>query len=102
MLARIWNGVVRSAKAHAHREFILAKAMPDYRSTPGNLSVPILQRAEQGVTYFITVTLWDTVDAIRACAGPDETVAKYYPENQDFLPEFEKRAIHYVVVGGAH
>jgi hypothetical protein len=45
------------------------------------------------------MTFWQTKDAITGFAGNDPEVAKYYPEDQDFLLEFEPTVVHYEVVG---
>ncbi len=99
MIVRMWHGRVPTEKARAYRDFLNARAIPDYQSTPGNLSVYILERPEGEVTHFITMTFWKSLDAIRAFAGEDVEAAKYYPEDQDFLLEFEPTVVHYEVVG---
>jgi len=99
MIVRMWHGRVPTEKAQAYREFLNARAIPDYRSTPGNLSVYILERPEGEVTHFITMTFWESLDAIRAFAGEDVEAAKYYPEDKDFLLEFEPTVVHYEVMG---
>jgi len=48
---------------------------------------------------FITLTFWKDRDSIKAFAGEDVEVAKYYPEDKDFLLEFEPKVVHYEVVG---
>ncbi len=98
MIVRIWHGRVPREKAAAYREFLKRRAIPDYRSTPGNLKVYILEREEGEVTHFLTVTFWESLEAIKAFAGEDYERAKYYPEDQDFLLEFEPRVLHYTVV----
>jgi heme-degrading monooxygenase HmoA len=99
MIARLWHGRVPAALAAAYRQFLNGRAIPDYRSVPGNISVHVLERQEGDVTHFITLTFWDSLDSIRAFAGDDLEKAKYYPEDADFLLEFEPRVIHYEVVG---
>ncbi len=99
MIVRMWHGRVPTEKAKAYRDFLNARAIPDYQSTPGNLAVYILERPEGEVTHFITMTFWESLDAIRAFAGEDVEAAKYYPEDQDFLLEFEPTVVHYEVVG---
>ena len=99
MVVRMWHGRVPAAKAKAYREFVNHRAIPDYRSVPGNLSALILERAEGEVTHFVTLTLWDSIDAIRLFAGDDIEQAKYYPEDREFLLEYEPRVVHYKVVG---
>jgi heme-degrading monooxygenase HmoA len=99
MITRIWHGRVEIAKAAAYRTFLNTRAIPDYQSVAGNLSVHILERREGDVTHFITLTFWQDMDSIKAFAGEDVEVAKYYPEDKDFLLEFEPQVVHYEVVG---
>ncbi|MBI3150771.1 MAG: antibiotic biosynthesis monooxygenase [Chloroflexi bacterium] len=99
MIARMWHGRVPTSKAEAYREFLNVRAIPDYRSVQGNLSVHILERAEGEVTHFITLTFWENLEVIKAFAGEDIEIAKYYPEDKDFLLEFEPTVFHYEVVG---
>ena len=99
MIVRMWHGRVPTSKAKAYREFTNSRAIPDYQSVPGNRSVHILERQEGEITHFITLTFWDSLDAIRGFAGEDVERAKYYPEDSDFLLEFEPKVVHYEVVG---
>lgn len=99
MIVRIWHGRVPTSKAQAYREFVNAQAIPDYQSVEGNISVHILERAEGDLTHFISLTFWKDLDSIKAFAGENVETAKYYPEDKDFLLEFEPTVIHYEVVG---
>ena len=99
MIVRMWHGRVPTAKAAAYRAFTNGQAIPDYQSVPGNISVHVLERTEGDVTHFITLTFWDSLDSIRRFAGEDVEKAKYYPEDADFLLEYEPRVVHYEVVG---
>ena len=99
MIVRMWHGRVPASKADAYREFLNQCAIPDYQSIRGNVSVHILQRNEGDVTHFITMTFWESLEAIKNFAGEDVEVAKYYPEDKDFLLEFEPTVTHYEVVG---
>lgn len=101
MIARLWHGRVPAAKAAAYRAFLDRRAIPDYRSVRGNVSVRILERAEGDIVHFVTLTFWESMDAIRAFAGDDVERAKYYPEDKDFLLEFEPTVTHYEVVGAS-
>jgi heme-degrading monooxygenase HmoA len=101
MIARLWHGRVPTSKAQAYRNFLSARAIPDYRSVEGNISVHILERTEGEVTHFITLSFWKDLDCIKAFAGEDPEVAKYYPEDDSFLLEFEPNTLHYEVVDHA-
>ena len=99
MIVRMWHGRVPTSKARAYREFLNKRAIPDYQSVPGNKSVHILERQEGDVTHFITMTFWENMSVIHGFAGDDVERAKYYPEDKDFLLEFEPTVVHYEVVG---
>lgn len=99
MIVRIWHGRVETSKAQAYREFLNTRAIPDYQSVTGNISVHILERNEGDVTHFISLTFWKNMDVITGFAGDDPDVAKYYPEDKEFLLEFEPTVVHYEVVG---
>lgn len=98
MICRMWHGRTPRAKADAYARFLEQRAIPDYRSVPGNLDVAILRRDEGDVTHFLTVTRWDSEASIRGFAGDDLLKAKYYPEDEQFLLEFEPQVQHFDIV----
>ena len=101
MIVRIWHGRTRRDRADEYAAFLTLRAIPDYRGTDGNLDVAVLRRDEADVSHFLTVTRWESEDAIRAFAGSDLLKAKYYAEDKEFLLEFEDEVQHYVVVARA-
>jgi heme-degrading monooxygenase HmoA len=98
MIVRVWHGRTARARADAYAAFLERRAIPDYRSVPGNLEAAVLRRDDGEVTHFSTVTRWVSEEAIRAFAGADVLRAKYYPEDPDFLLELEAEVQHWVVV----
>ena len=97
MIARIWHGRVPAEKSDAYWEFTKGRAIPDYKSVSGNRGVYILRRSEGAVAHFLTLTFWDSMDAVRNFAGEDAAKAKYYPEDDNYLLEFEPMVRHYEV-----
>jgi heme-degrading monooxygenase HmoA len=97
MICRMWHGRTPRAKADAYASFLVQRAIPDYRSVKGNIDVAILRRDEGEITHFLTVTHWQSEEAIRAFAGEELLKAKYYPEDELFLLEFEPTVQHFVV-----
>jgi hypothetical protein len=95
MIARIWHGRTPAAKADTYLAFLNERALPDYRGTAGNLAAFILRRVDGDVAHFITLTHWQSLRAIEAFAGADIARAKYYPEDAQFLLEFESTVQHY-------
>ena len=94
-VVRIWHGRTPQAKADAYWQFLHERAVPDYRSTPGNLEVKLLRRMDGAVCHFQTVTTWESMDAIIRFAGNPPDKAKYYAEDRQFLLEFEETVQHF-------
>jgi len=101
MIARLWHGNVPTGKADEYRAFLNQRAIPDYHYVAGNLGVKILEKQDGEVTHFILLTFWEDYEVIHSFAGKDISKAKYYPEDKDFLLEFEPTVEHYEVVGEA-
>jgi len=101
MIVRMWHGMTRERDAAEYLRFLEERAIPDYRSVPGNLGVQVLHRLEGDRAHFLTVTWWESREAIAAFAGRDIEIAKYYPEDQRFLLELEPTVTHWEVSPGS-
>jgi heme-degrading monooxygenase HmoA len=101
MIARIWHGTTRPEKADSYLDYLNRTGMPDYQHTTGNLGAYVMRRIENGVAHFFTLTFWDSYDAIKRFAGKNYEKARYYPEDKDFLLEFEPNVEHFEVFGFA-
>jgi heme-degrading monooxygenase HmoA len=95
MIARIWHGKTKARDATAYLEYLFKSGIPAYRATSGNKGAWVLRRIENDVAHFITLSFWESREAIAAFAGPDIGVAKYYPEDEKYLLEFEPGVTHY-------
>jgi heme-degrading monooxygenase HmoA len=94
VITRIWHGTTALEHADEYLEFLQRSGVQDYRRTPGNLSCTILRRKEGKVCHFWTVTRWKDRESIRKFAGDVIEKAHYYPEDKDYLLEFEPTVIH--------
>lgn len=98
MIARTWHGVVSREQADAYHEYLLRTGVPELQATPGNRGVYVLQRLEGPHAHFLLISLWDSLDVIRAFAGDDVERARYYPEDAVYLLELEPTVTHYEVL----
>jgi heme-degrading monooxygenase HmoA len=98
MVARIWRGAARAADADAYAEYMRRTGIAGYRSTPGNRGAWMLRRNVGDKTEFVMLTLWDSVDAVKAFAGEDYERAVFYPEDDRYLIERDLTSAHYEVV----
>jgi heme-degrading monooxygenase HmoA len=97
MIARSWHGRVPAARMDEYYEYLQRTGLADYQATPGNLGILVQQWTEGDVGHFLLTTLWESFDAIKRFAGEEYTVARYYPEDDEFLLEREPYVTHATV-----
>jgi heme-degrading monooxygenase HmoA len=98
MIARTWTGAVLREDADAYADYIRDTGFAEYGRTPGNRGAWMLRRDDGDRTEFITLSMWDSVEAIKAFAGDDIEAAVLYPEDERYLIDGESRVSHYEVV----
>jgi heme-degrading monooxygenase HmoA len=97
MIARIWRGAVRGADGDEYAAYIGDTGLAEYVRTPGNRGAWMLRRDAGELTEFLTLTFWESLDALKAFAGEDYETAVYYPEDDRFLVERDASCAHYQV-----
>ena len=85
MIARTWSGVVRQADADDYAAYINDTGFAEYARTAGNRGAWMLRRDTGERSEFVTLSLWESKDAIRAFAGDDIEAAVLYPEDERYL-----------------
>ena len=98
MIARFWSGAVRRADADAYADYIRATGFAEYGRTAGNRGAWMLRRDAGDRTEFVTLSMWDSVDAIKAFAGEDIEAAVLDPEDERYLIDGASSVEHYEVV----
>lgn len=94
-IMRLWHGEVALEKADAYERFMVERAAPDYGSVDGLLKLYFQRRDDKSKAHFLLVTIWTSMDAIKRFAGANPELAKYYPEDDDFLLSKEKHSTMY-------
>ncbi len=97
MIARIWHGKTSAPNFEAYTEFLKQVAIPDYKKTIGFKGLSFLRHIKNDEGHFNLITYWENLDVIKNFAGHDFEKAKYYPEDNGFLLEFEEYVQHYEV-----
>ena len=75
-----------------------SEVLPGIRRIEGSRGAYVLRRDREDGVEFVTMTLWETLDAIRAFAGDDFERAVVPPEARQLLDRFDARSRHYTVV----
>ena len=97
MIIRLWHGRTSTSDYQAYSDFMLNRAIPDYKSIEGNLACYFCRRLETDAAHFLLITHWQSIEAVSTFAGEDPAVAKYYPQDDDYLLEKEKNCHLYEV-----
>ncbi|MCC9204981.1 hypothetical protein [Arthrobacter sp. zg-Y769] len=95
-IVRTWRGIVRSDDLETYVAYVRETGINGYSATAGNLGAWIITRSlDEGRSEIVTVSLWVSLEAIRAFAGADVGRAVFYPEDDRFLLERDRTVSHY-------
>jgi heme-degrading monooxygenase HmoA len=98
VIARLWRGWTAAGREDEYVNYLNRTGVPDLRATAGNRGVYVLHRpVEDERAEFVVLSLWESRDAIVGFAGGDVQVARFYPEDDEFLVEREWICVHYEV-----
>jgi heme-degrading monooxygenase HmoA len=100
MIVRVWRGWIRPEDAEAYTDYVERTGMAAYRATPGNRGAWILRRQAEDRVEFVTLSFWDSLDAVRAFAGEPVDRAVFYAEDDRFLVDRETSVTHFEALGG--
>jgi antibiotic biosynthesis monooxygenase (ABM) superfamily enzyme len=97
MIARIWHGYTLPKDAEAYERLLKPELLPGIGKVPGYRGSYLMRRELGDEVEFITVLLFDSLDAIRAVAGPDYETAVIPDNRRKYLTRWDAKASHYEV-----
>jgi heme-degrading monooxygenase HmoA len=98
MIARVWRGFTKAADADAYESMLKPELLPGLSQVKGFRGSYLLRRPQESEVEFITIILWDSLDDVRAVAGPDYENAVIPEERRQYLARHDAKATHYEVV----
>src|SRR4030095_12184794 len=84
-IARIWRGRTASARADEYQAYNYEAGIKPLIEKA--LGVQMLREDRGDETEFITISYWESVEAMRAFAGSDPTRIHHLPRDAEFLLE---------------
>src|SRR5262249_38757143 len=75
MIARLWHGFTKPEHADAYEAMLKPELLRGLSKVKGYLGSYLLRRNIGNEVEFITIIHWESIDAIRAVAGPDHETA---------------------------
>ena len=95
MIARIWHGWATPETADAYEQLLRSHVFPGIHRISGFRGAYLLRDESGDEIEFVTVTLFDSLDAVREFAGEDYEQAVVPPEAARLLTRFDERSRHY-------
>lgn len=97
MISRHWKGVAKLGEADNYIHHLKADTFPKLSAIDGFISASILKRPVDQETEFLIVTVWESIEAIKAFAGEKEDVAVVPEVVQAMMIEYDRKVRHYEV-----
>src|SRR3712207_5519609 len=97
MIGPLWHGWTNPRNDDAYEEPLRSRVLPAIDRLDGHERSFLLRRERDGRVEFVTLTLWESLDAVRAFAGDDYEVAVVPPEAQALLDGWDRTSAHYDV-----
>ena len=98
MITRLWSARTSEVQSRAYLDHFSASVLPKLRDLKGYVGATLLTRRTGGEVEILVATVWRSLDAIRAFAGPDLEAAVVADEAVGLLTDFDRRVRHFEVV----
>jgi heme-degrading monooxygenase HmoA len=98
VIARVWHGWTKSQDAHGYEAHLRPELLPGLSKVAGFRGSYLLRRKAGEEVEFITIILWDSIEAVKAVAGEDYEKAVIPEERKKYLTRFDAKAAHFEVV----
>ena len=100
MISRVWHGWTTREDGDEYERLLRSEILPGIRRVDGYRGAYLLRRDLADAVEFVTMTMFDSLDAVRAFAGEDYEVAVILSEARKLLARFDERSAHYETVLG--
>jgi heme-degrading monooxygenase HmoA len=94
MIARTWHGWTKPQDADAYETLLRHDILPAIHRISGYRGTHLLRRVEGEEVEFITITLWETWEAVQEFGG-DHTTAVVPDRARKLLTRFDDHSLHY-------
>jgi heme-degrading monooxygenase HmoA len=98
MISRIWHGWTTRANAGKYEAALKAEVLPGIHRVAGYRGAYLLRHDAGAEVEFVTITLFDDMEAVRRFAGDDYELAVIHPEAGKLLSHYDARSAHYETI----
>ena len=101
MIARTWTGRTKKEHADAYAQVLHETGLNVMGRTPGNRGAYLLRRIDRQEAEFLLISLWESIEVVKAFAGQDAEKARYFPEDDKYLLTRAEHVTHFEVIHAA-
>ena len=98
MIGRLWHCWTTRENAKAYETLLRSEILPGIDRIPGYRGASLFRRDLGKEVEFVTLTVFASLDSVRAFAGTDYEVSVVPPEARRLLARFDRRSEHYQIV----
>ena len=98
MIVRMWRGPTPKWRAPRYEDRFRARHLGEYAGTAGNRGVYLLRRDIGDHYEYLSMTFWDSLDAVKAFKGEDYMRPKYGPEDHEQFSVLNPLVDHFEVM----
>lgn len=98
MISRLWHGWTTRANADAYEQLLRSEVLPGIHRVNGFKGAHLLRRDNKDEVEFVTLTLFDSLAAVKEFAGEDYELAVVPAQARKLLSRFDARSAHYETV----
>jgi heme-degrading monooxygenase HmoA len=98
MIGRMWRGRTDADHADGYEAVFRGVVLPELRDVAGCRGAYLLRRDDADGAEFVSLTLFDSLDAVRAFAGEQYEAAVISDEAAAVLRDYDTTARHFTIV----
>jgi heme-degrading monooxygenase HmoA len=99
MISRLWHGWTTHDNADGYEQLLRSEILPGIHRVAGFKGAFVLRReGKKDEVEFVTLTMFESIDAVKEFAGEDYEVAVVLPEARKLLARYDARSAHYETV----
>ena len=97
MVVRLWSARTTNAQSRAYLQHFSSEVLPGLRKFAGYVSSSVFTRPTESAVEILVLTVWQSLPAIDAFAGPDREAADVAPAAAALLTDYDRRVRHFEV-----
>ena len=97
MIVRTWMAYAKPENARAYRDHLTAHVIPKLQKLPGFHGLELCSAQRGDRVELLVISRWQSLDAIKAFAGPKPERAVVEPGARAVLEEYDDVVFHYEV-----